>query len=229
GGGGWPELYLGPGPDPLAELATHVAALGIPAEDLPAAMRADPAAFRDALRQALDSGAARDTAAAGPVTADSAAPSTAATVVIEDAALPAPSRWNARVFVVVDQVEELFTHASTEGDRLALLRALICASESRGSDPASAVVVLGLRADFYAHCARIPELRPHLQDSQVLIAPMTAAEQRQAIVAPAEQVGLQVEPALADLLVAESSSQALPQFAHVLRRTFANRTGRTLT
>src|SRR5262249_3195760 len=41
--------------------------------------------------------------------------------------------------------------------------------------------------------------------------------------------GLQVEPALTELLLAEASDQALPQFAHVLRRTFANRQGRTLT
>src|SRR5262249_58813228 len=118
----------------------------------------------------------------------------------------------------------------TDADRLALLRALICASESAGSDPAPAVAVLGLRADFYDHCARIPDLVPYLQDSSLVLVPtMTAAEQRQAITAPAESVGLQVEPALADLLVAEASDEALPQLAHVLRRTFAHRQGRTLT
>src|SRR5262249_37195069 len=118
----------------------------------------------------------------------------------------------------------------TDADRLALLRALICASESAGSDPAPAVAVLGLRADFYDHCARIPALVPYLQDSSLVLVPaMTAAEQRQAITAPAEAVGLQVEPALAELLVAETSDEALPQLAHVLRRTFANRQGRTLT
>src|SRR5262249_58904270 len=80
------------------------------------------------------------------------------------------------------------------------------------------------------HCSRIPDLVPYLQDSSLVLVPaMTAAEQRQAIMAPAESVGLQVEPALADLLVAEASAEALPQLAHVLRRTFANRTGRTLT
>src|SRR5262249_5112035 len=87
-----------------------------------------------------------------------------------------------------------------------------------------------LRADFYAQCSRIAELVPHLQDrSLVLVPAMTSAEQRQAIIAPAELVGLQVEPALTELLLAEASDQALPQLAHVLRRTFANRTGRTLT
>src|SRR5262249_11075792 len=36
-------------------------------------------------------------------------------------------------------------------------------------------------------------------------------------------------PALVELLLAEVSDEALPQLAHVLRRTFANRQGRTLT
>jgi hypothetical protein len=81
GSAAWPRLYLRPGPDPLAALAAHVAALGIRAEDLPAAMRTDPACLRDALRQALDSGGT-DTAATDPATADSAAPSSARTVAL---------------------------------------------------------------------------------------------------------------------------------------------------
>src|SRR5262249_30658590 len=144
---------------------------------------------------------------------------------------PVPARGprDSRVVVVVDQLEELFTHGSTEVDRLAMLRALIRATAPADDDPAPAVVLLGLRADFYAHCARIPELVPHLQDSQLLVPPLTADEQRQAIIAPAEWVGLRVEPALTELLLAEASDQALPQLAHVLRRIFANRQGRTLT
>src|SRR5262249_52750924 len=62
-----------------------------------------------------------------------------------------------------------------------------------------------------------------------LVPPLTADEQRQAIIAPAEWVGLRVEPALTELLLAEASDQALPQLAHVLRRIFSNRQGRTLT
>src|SRR5262249_51207734 len=148
----------------------------------------------------------------------------------ESAAQPAAVRRGGQVVLVIDQIEELFTQGSTDTDRLAMLRALIYASESSGSAPAPAVVVLGLRADFYDHCARIPALVPYLQDSSLVLVPaMTAAEQRQAITAPAEAVGLQVEPALAELLVAEPSDEALPQLAHVLRRTFANRQGRTLT
>jgi hypothetical protein len=133
-----------------------------------------------------------------------------------------PADWVRRELVV-------FTQGSTEADRQAMLRALICAAESPAGDPAPALVLLGLRADFYTHCARIPELMPHLQDSQIIVPAMTADEQRQAITAPAEAVCLRVEPALTELLLAEASDQALPQLAHVLRQAFAHRQGRTLT
>src|SRR5262249_53121352 len=44
-----------------------------------------------------------------------------------------------------------------------------------------------------------------------------------------EAVGLSIEPGLDDLLLTEASTESLPQLAHVLRRTFAHRRGRTLT
>jgi hypothetical protein len=205
----WPQRYLRPGADPLAELATQVGTLGVGAEELPAAIHADPAALRRVLCRAVNP--------AGGVAAGNAVASAA-------------GRRDRRVVVVMDQVEELFTHGGIGADRLAMVRALICASESAGSDPAPAVVVLGLRADFYDHAARIPEPVPYLQDSSLVLVPaMTAAERRQAITVPAESVGLQVEPALTELLFAEASAEALPQLAHVLRRTFANRQGRTLS
>jgi WD40 repeat protein len=221
GSAGWPRLYLRPGADPLGELTAQLATLGVGEEKLPAAIRADPAALRRVLRRAVAAPAAVGaTARGGPAAGIPAGVAAGA---------PAAGRRDGRVVVVVDQLEELFTHPSVEADRLAMLRALICATEPGDSGQAPAVVLLGLRADFYAHCARIPELVPHLQDSQLLVPPMTPDEQRQAITAPAESVGLQVEPALTELLLAEASDQALPQLAHVLRQTYANRIGRTLT
>jgi hypothetical protein len=228
GSAGWPQVYLCPGADPLGEIAAQVARLGVGAQELPAAMRADPAALRRVLSETVDA-AVPTTVGAVAVRAAAECPATAIPARVATAAPVAGGRGG-RVVMVVDQVEELFTHGSTEADRRAMLRALICAGEPAGSDPAPAVVVLGLRADFYDRCARIPDLVPHLQDSSLVLVPaMTAAEQRQAVTAPAESVGLQVEPALADLLLAEASDQALPQLAHVLRRTFAHRQGRTLT
>src|SRR5262249_20577719 len=148
--------------------------------------------------------------------------------------VPVGGRRHRRVVMVVDQIEELFTQGAAEADRLAMLRALVHAGESTGSgpsgtDPAPAVVLLGLRADFYAHCARVPGLVRYREGSRVVVPAMTAAERRQAITGPADSVGLQIDPGLVDLLVAEASGDSLPQLAHVLRRTFAHRRGRTLT
>lgn len=177
GSADWPRLYLRPGPDPLAELASQLAVSGIGElpPDLPAAIRARPSALHQALVAALD-----------------------ATIGIRPAAETQPDRSavGSRVVLVLDQVEELFTHGCSEADRLALVRALIAAGESRGGNPPSAVVILGLRADFYAQCARIPDLVPHLQDGQILVTTMTPSERREAIVGPAESAGLIVEPGL---------------------------------
>src|SRR5215475_12887682 len=196
GSAGWPQLYLRPGADPLAELAAQVATLGADEPDLPAAIRADPEALRRVLRQAVDTtGEAPATVNAATTNAAPVADVAAVGAVVQGAAAgvqagvggPVPARGprDSRVVVVVDQMEELFTHGSTEVDRLALLRALTPATEPADDDPAPAVVLLGLRADFYAHCARLPELVPHLQDSQVLVTAMTADERRDAIIGPA--------------------------------------------
>lgn len=200
----WPALYLRPGADPVRALAAQLGRLGVAEDELPAMVRAEPAALRRVMRQAL----AGDGRAAGAVDGSGDA---------------------GRVVVVVDQLEELFTNGCSQADRSAMLRALLAASQGSPGHAAPALVVFGLRADFYDHCARISELVPHLQENQILVPPMTPNELRQAITAPADLVGLRIEPGLTELLVTEAGGQALPQLAYVLRQTFANRSGRTLT
>ena len=53
------------------------------------------------------------------------------------------------------------------------------------ADPDRYVVVVGLRGDFYGHCAAYPELAaPRLAANQVLVGPMSADELRRAIELP---------------------------------------------
>src|SRR5262249_38059884 len=136
---GWPQLYLRPGADPLAALAAQVTRLGVDALELPAAIRADPQALRRALSDAVDVAAAAATAAPAGVDAGatgSVAPGSAAqSPAGVGASVPAAGPRGGRVVVVVDQLEELFTHGSTEADRLALLRTLICVTEPCGTGP----------------------------------------------------------------------------------------------
>src|SRR5438067_410167 len=59
------------------------------------------------------------------------------------------------LLLVVDQFEELFTVCRDPEQRDCFVRALLAAVTP---DEARVRVVLGVRADFYAQCARWPEL-----------------------------------------------------------------------
>ena len=105
-----------------------------------------------------------------------------------------------RLVLVVDQFEEVFTTCEDARERRAFIDALCTAAES------AALVVLGLRADFYSQCAAEPRLVEALQHHQVIVTPMTNDELRAAIEGPAEQAGLLLEPGLADLMLRDLRS-----------------------
>lgn len=129
-----------------------------------------------------------------------------------------------RLVVVIDQFEELFTLCEDEGQRrrfVAALTALIVP------------VVYGVRADFYGHCARFPELVASLERA-VVVGPMTAASLREAIERPAALAGLELEPGLSDVLLRdlgaeEDTGGVLPLLAHTLLATWQVREGNRLT
>ena len=92
-----------------------------------------------------------------------------------------------RLVLIVDQFEEVFTQCSDEEERRAFITALCAAAgvaaphigadaspvrEQVDAREAPALVVIGIRADFYARSAAYPELVPYLQDHQVLVGPM---------------------------------------------------------
>ncbi|MFF9061797.1 hypothetical protein ACF09K_24340 [Streptomyces sp. NPDC014882] len=137
--------------------------------------------------------------------------------------------------VVVDQFEEIFTACGDETEREWFIDVL-----DRLARPATgALVVLGVRADFYAACAAHPQLRAALRAGPVLLEPMTEDELKDAIRRPAHQVGLDVEDGLVEVLLADlgavggpagaSTTGRLPLLAHALRATWQQRHGHTLT
>ena len=65
------------------------------------------------------------------------------------------------------------------------------------------MVVIGIRADFYARSAAYPELVPYLEHSQVLVGPMDQAGLRAAIEGPAAWAGLVVDAGLVEVLLAD--------------------------
>lgn len=123
--------------------------------------------------------------------------------------------------VVVDQFEELFTLCRSEELREWLITALTGCTR----------VVIGVRADYYGHCARYPELVEALRGGQIMVGAMTPDELRLAITEPAAHVGAKVETSLLARLMADAVGQAavLPLLSHALAETWQHRRGMTLT
>lgn len=135
-----------------------------------------------------------------------------------------------RLLLVVDQFEELFTACQDPGERSRFVRAVCAAAQTH------ALVVLGIRADFYPHCLAHPELARVLDNSRSQVLPMAPAQLREVIQKPAEAAGLGLEPGLVDLLMHDLRADhdfaagALPLLSYALLRTWQHRSqGRTLT
>ncbi|SDW32613.1 WD40 repeat [Amycolatopsis xylanica] len=146
-------------------------------------------------------------------------------------------RPDARLIVLVDQLEELFTLCPDPSERDVFLRAITAITQPVRGNPPRALVVLALRADFYGEAAAHPELLAALRDHQVLVEPMTSEELRAAIERPAAAAGLVLDDGLADVILHElgattggpSSAAALPLLSHALWATWRQRTATRLT
>ena len=101
----------------------------------------------------------------------------------------------------------------------------------QGGGDGPTIVVITLRADFYAHCAEFDDLREALAKRQEYIGPMNAVELRRAIEEPARRNGWEFEPGLVDLLLRDVGDEpgALPLLSHALLETWKRRRGHTLT
>jgi WD40 repeat protein len=220
----------GPGPSPAEKPASQEPAPPIPAPQEPAARPASEPEDRPASEPA-----ARPTPA--PEARPAPGPAAARAAVAAWARRVAPS--GARPVVIVDQFEETFTLCPDEADRRAFIEVLhaVCSPAGPG-EPAPAVVVLGIRADFYYRCLRYPELADALQHRHMVLGPLTTAELREAVTGPAKAVGLELEPGLAELIVREVSADGLrpahdagvlPLLSHALLATWQRRKGGRLT
>jgi WD40 repeat protein len=129
--------------------------------------------------------------------------------------------------LVVDQFEEIFTLCRDERERESFVAALLAAA---GGPESRTRVVVGLRADFYAHCVRHPRLVEALQDAQVLVGPMSTDELTEAVVQPAVRAGLMVDKALVATVVHDAAERpgALPFVSHALWETWRRRRGNGL-
>jgi WD domain, G-beta repeat len=209
----WPSLLFTPTAHPLRELAAQVAALaGTETDTVFDELAADPGRLAGILRGV-------------PTVAPDGQP---------------PDM--VRVVLVVDQFEETFALCADEQQRQLFIRALCAGATSSDSRQPIALVVLGLRADFYGNCAAHPELVDALRHGQVLLGAMDMTELREAIEKPAHAVGMEVQPGLVEVMLGDLGADdsgvagavryepgALPLLSHALLTTWQQRHGRTLT
>ncbi|MFE6620049.1 hypothetical protein [Streptomyces sp. NPDC057740] len=141
--------------------------------------------------------------------------------------LLAPAEDEPESWVVVDQFEEVFTLCRDTGERARFIEMLLAAR-----DPDSRLkVLISVRADFYARCAEHRDLADALCHAGLLLGPMTADELREAVVKPAQKVGLLVERELTTRIVEEVDGRpgGLPMLSHALLETWRRRRSRLLT
>ncbi len=222
GSGNWPVVIMTPGIDPLDELGRHVPEL---IEALDTARYASSISVREFVSRVRTACAAHVERAAGDAAVSPAA---------------------GRLIIVVDQFEEAFTLCGSEERRRLFVEALDAASmpEAPGGI-APAIVVVGVRADFYRRCLNYPELAAALQHRQMVLGPMTAPELRAAVTSPAKAAGLHVEAGLVELMLRDLGvcsgraragtgrrsydAGALPLLSHAVLSTWQRREGATLT
>lgn len=133
---------------------------------------------------------------------------------------------SARLLIIIDQFEELFTLCKDLEERRAYIDNLLKAAQTTGPT----IVILTLRADFYRHCLEHEPLRPRLEHNTKTVGPMRRAELREAIVGPAAANNWYFEPGLVDLFLDDVGDEpgALPLLSHALRETWEHRQGHTL-
>jgi WD40 repeat protein len=218
GSDGWARIIMTPTKEPLAELASRLAALGA----------GDSIAIRDNLR--LHPGQAHMTVWSA-LLADAARG--------EAAGQPRRLEGAVRLALVIDQFEQVFTlnpEPDAEADRRAFITALFAAAMSpagpRHEPPA--LVVIAVRGDFWDRCAAYPELAQALGNGQFVVGPMTESELRRAIVGPADVAGLRIDPGLTDTILSDlraagNDAGVLPLLSQSMLLTWKRRDGDRLT
>ncbi len=134
--------------------------------------------------------------------------------------------------LAIDQFEELFTLNANRADQELFLQTLASMTESEHS---RIKIAIALRADFYGVCAAFPWLSERINESQLLVGPMSRLELRDAITIPAQRAGLRLEDGLADTILDDVSGGgsvgggALPLLGHALMETWIRRRGSMMT
>lgn len=125
------------------------------------------------------------------------------------------------LLVLVDQFEELFTHADAGGAQAdeseAFVNLLLAAARAPG---AALFVVLTMRTDFLGACVRFAELPEAINRALYLTPRLSRVQMERAIVAPAQVCGGDIDATLVTELINATgrNSDQLPLVQHALSR-----------
>ncbi|WP_432793829.1 AAA family ATPase [Rhodococcus ruber] len=142
----------------------------------------------------------------------------------------------AGLLIVVDQIEELFTHCEDAAERSAFL-ALLDQAATVGDGDTPVSVVATLRSDFYERAVTYPVLARALERHSKTVQPLTRDDLVEVITAPARLLGLRFEPGLVELILHDLGvltdddvgGAELPLLSHLLDALWERRRGGHLT
>lgn len=128
----------------------------------------------------------------------------------------------------IDQFEEIYTLYEEEDLRGQFMDSILAAV----TDPRSRVrVIITLRADFYDRPLNYPRFGDLIRQRTEVVLPLSATELEEAIVRPAERVGMSLDNGLVAAIIGDVSEQpgTLPLLQYALTELFERRDGHTLT
>lgn len=130
------------------------------------------------------------------------------------------------MLLFIDQFEEVFTQVRNEATRqrfLDLITATITAKDN------NIRIIITMRADFYDRPLRYDAFGKLIQNRTEVILPLDPTELKQAIVGPAESVGIAVESELIVEMISDVKAEpgALPLLQYTLRELFEMLQGKT--
>ncbi|NEO41626.1 MAG: peptidase C14 [Moorea sp. SIOASIH] len=134
-----------------------------------------------------------------------------------------------RLILVVDQFEEAFTLCQDSSERQQFFECLLGALPKTGD---KLCLVLTMRADFFGKCLEqdYSGLAQQIQEHGIAVMPMSPEELKQAIVEPAKQVELEIEPELVKEILADVADAPgyLPLLQYTLTRLWEESTDNCL-
>ncbi|MDJ0729031.1 MAG: caspase family protein [Crocosphaera sp.] len=134
-----------------------------------------------------------------------------------------------RLILVIDQFEELFTLCHKDQERQRFFHVLF---ELLNRLNGQLRVIITLRADFFGKCAEqnYQGLAQKIQDNLETVTPMTPNELREAILQPANKVGLEVQRELVEKILEDVSGPgSLPLLQYTLTQLWREREFNRLT